>query len=845
MPSGYSENRVLVPFQIIMKRKNYTPYFIALFVLFVLNSIYFSPAFTGKKLEQDDIKLGLAIGKESRDYRKTTGKEALWTNSMFSGMPSFQINIRYPNNIFEKLERISKMRLPADIGLILFLMFGFFFLLISYNTNPWVSAIGSLAFGFSAFFIISFDAGHNAKIRAAGYIAPMLMGILMTFKGKYWFGLVLTAFFGGMAISANHIQITYYSMIVVAIITIVELMEAIKNKTLPELVKSISVLLIAAVLAIGPNVSRLWTTYEYSKETIRSGNVGLRAEKEEKSGGLDKDYAMRWSYGTIETFNLIIPNIMGGGFSQNYENTKTYERFFPAIRNDFQKQRSPAKTAERQAKRLIATFFYWGDQSLVNGGYYLGASIFFFFVLGLFLIKDKRRTWIVTSITLAVFMAWGKNMAWFNDFLFEHLPLYNKFRVPSMTLTIVFVLVPLMGTLALDYVIKNRVIKNERLKKSLFSSFYITGGLFLLITLLSPLFLSFESASDSRYPEELLELITKDRKNLARMSALRSLFYTSLCFGTTYLFLQKRTEKVTFLSIISLVVLLDLWSFDKQHLNNEDFVEPSAYNRAFGQSIADKSILQDNNYYRVFNLNNPFNDALTSYHHKAIGGYHGAKLQRYQELYDNQLVNEQNTIVNALKGQEDNPEQVFRNTPVLNMLNGKYVIYNSQAPAIKNNFTNGNAWFIKTLKIVESAQEEIDALGSVNTKNIAVTHSSFQYYPEKLDYSGNGQIIFNSYASNKLTYNSFSNEDQFAVFSEIYYHGSGNDWQAYIDDKPVDHIRVNYVLRGMKIPAGDHEIRFEFKPRAYFVGEKISLGFSSVFILVLGISLLLYYKKAF
>jgi len=828
-----------------MKLKKLTPYIIALIALFLLNAIYFYPAFSGKKIEQDDIKLGVAKSKEIKDYRESTGKPALWTNAMFSGMPAFQINMKYPSNIFEKLERFTKLFLPAQIGLILFLMFGFFFLLTSYKVDPWVSAIGALAFGFSAFFIISFDAGHNAKIRAAGYIAPMLMGILLTFRGKRLYGLALTALFAGMAISANHIQITYYSVMIALVIAIVELINAIKSKTLPDFAKNIGVLLVAALLAIGPNISKLWTTYEYSKETIRGGNIGLRAEKEGKTGGLDKDYAMTWSYGTLETLNLIIPDILGGGASQTYEETETHEQYFPGIKNNLIQQGYSGKAAEEQANRQIASLFYWGDQSMVNGGYYLGASIFFFFILGLYLIRDKRRTWIVASIVLAIFMSWGKNMAWFNDILFEYFPLYNKFRVPSMTLVIVFVLMPLMGMFALDYIVKNKDRDKELIKKSLLNSLYISGGFFLLIALLGPSLFSFESANDSRYAQnpQLLDLIIEDRKSIARMSALRSLFYAGLSFVAVYLFSLGRIKKTAFLTVLSAVVLIDLWSFDKQHLNNEDFVKPSVYNSAFTQSNADKSILQDNGYYRVFNLNNPFNDALTSYYHKAIGGYHGAKLQRYQELYENQLFQEQSAIVDALKKQNANPQGIFKNTPVLNMLNGKYVIYNPQAPALKNEYANGSAWLVNNFEIAESAQEEIDAFNSVDIKNTAIVNSSFSNYLDKNNYSGNGQVSLASYDPNELLYQFSSQEGQFVVFSEIYFRGEQNDWQAYIDDQAADHIRVNYVLRGMKVPAGEHQIRFEFKPRSYYAGEKISLVFSIALILILAFTLYTYYRK--
>lgn len=829
-------------------QKKLLPYIIGLVGIFIFNAIYFFPAYTGKILEQDDIKLGVAKSRELREYREATGSEALWTNSMFSGMPTFQIAVDHPGNLFEKLERATKLWQPGGVGLILFLMFGMYFLLASYKLDPWVSAIGALAFGFSAFFIISFDAGHNAKIRAAGYMAPMLMGILLTFRGRRWLGLAFTALFAGMAISANHIQITYYSVIIAVVIAIVELVHAYRNSQIKGYLTSIGVLLIAAILAIGPNVSKLWTTYEYTQETIRGGGSGLKAENENQNdaGGLDKDYAFSWSYGPLETLNLVIPNLMGGGSSQTYEGTKTHDTYFRNMRASFTQQGYSGKQAEAQANRQISSLFYWGDQSMVNGAYYLGASIFFFFILGLFLIRDRRRIWVVASIILAVFMAWGRHFSTFNDLLFDYLPLYNKFRVPSMTLVIVFLLMPLMGMMALDYVLKYRDAEKAKIKKALLNSLYISGGLFLLIALLGPAFFSFEGPNDQRLAQnpQLLDLILEDRQALARASAFRSLLLAGFCFLAVYLFVQKRISKVLGLVIISGLVIFDLWSFDKQHLNNEDWVRPSVYEQAFTESTADRSILQDKGYYRVFNLNNPFNDALTSYYHKAIGGYHGAKLQRYQELYENVLINEQNMVIQQLgKNQGQNMDQVFQGTPVLNMLNGKYVIYNPQAPAIKNPYANGAAWFVRDIKIENTARELLDELGQINTSQTALVHQNFAGDVSEKSFSPSGKIELKKYSPNEISYTSSSSGEQFAVFSEIYYRGKEHDWQAYIDDKPVDHIRVNYVLRGMYIPAGDHEIRFEFKPKAYYAGNTISLISSIALLLVIAVAVFMYYRK--
>lgn len=385
-----------------MLKKKLTPHILALLALFILNAIYFYPAYSGKKLEQDDIKLGVAKTKEIREYKEKTGEQILWTQAMFSGMPTFQMLISFPNNVFEKIEGLTKLWQPAQIGLILFLMIGFYLLLVSYGVNPWLAIAGSIAMGFSAFYIISFDAGHNAKIRAAGYMAPTLMAVLLAFRKKYWLGAAMMALFLGLAINANHIQITYYSAIIIFVFGVVELVSSIKQKTVPHFFKAVGFLVVGVIIGLAPNISQLWTTYEYTQETIRGGNSELTSKRETSSGGLDKDYAMSWSYGQTETLNLIIPNIMGGGASQTYEGTQVHEAYFNNIKQNMQRQGTPPATAEEQANRQLAGLFYWGDQSMVNGANYLGASVFFFFVLGMFLIRDNRRIWVGISIVLAL-----------------------------------------------------------------------------------------------------------------------------------------------------------------------------------------------------------------------------------------------------------------------------------------------------------------------------------------------------------------------------------------------------------------------------------------------------------
>lgn len=825
--------------------KKFIPHIIAVFSMIIATSVYFYPAFNGKTIEQDDIKLGVAKSKEIVDYREAKGEEPLWTNSMFSGMPQFLMNIQHEGNLLTYLEKLSKLALPSQIGLISFLMIGFYMLGSVYKVDPWVNAIGAIAFGFSAFFIISFGAGHNAKIRAAGYLAPMLMGILLTYRGKYLLGLAFTALFAGMGIMANHIQITYYGVIVAAIISIVELIRAIKEGRLNDYLKAVGVLVIAAMLAVAPNVSRLWTTYEYQQETIRGGGSGLKAESGENNEGLDRDYAMRWSYGMVETLNLIVPDVMGGGSKQNYEGTEIHDQLFQQQKQYFLQQGASTSTAEAQANASIGSLFYWGEQGLVWGGYYLGASIFFLFVLGCILIKDKRRTWIIASIVLAVLMAMGKNVAWFNNLLFDYLPLYNKFRVPSMTFVIVFLLMPLMGVFAADYVIKNREKEAEFITKSLKKAFYIAGGIFLGIAFIFPMFLSFDAPQEQLAQNpQLLEILKDDRASLLRKSALRSFLFAGLAFGVLFLYVRNTLNRTRALVVMTALVVIDLWSIDSQFVSADDFVSDRQYEASFEASVADRSILQDQSYYRVFNLNNPFNDAMTSYYHHSIGGYHGAKMQRYQELYENVLSKEQQMVGRVLQEtQGQGMDMAFQNTPVLNMLNGKYVIYNPGAPAITNSFANGPAWFVKDVQKVASAREIIEGLSQVNTASTVLIHQNFADYPSAESYSGEGTINLSQYDPREMVYNSNSNTSQFAVFSEIYYRGEEGDWQAYIDGEAVDHIRVNYVLRGMNIPAGTHEIKFVFKPQSYLAGTTISLIGSIVLLGVFAVIVFIRLRK--
>jgi|TARA_B110000116_G_scaffold239041_1_gene226231 hypothetical protein len=794
-----------------MSKKSIIHHFISIFALIAVLLIYFYPTIQGKILVQDDITRSIATSKEARDFRADTGEEALWTNSQFGGMPTFQMNTEYPSNLmryFEKGLKFYKI-LPDKTGLVFMLLLGFYFLLITLGVDKRISVIGAIAFAFSTFFIISLGVGHNSKLRSIGYIAPIIAGVLMTYKGKKLLGGAITTFTLALAINANHFQITYYLFLLLLVLASVYLYQAIKEKNTKDFFISSAILLLSALLAIGPNISKLWTTYSYSGETMRGGKSELTVHKEKSSGGLDIDYALKWSYGKMESLNLLMPNFYGGSSTKKLNtSSNTYKEL---VRNGVNK---------RQAKKYVERLpMYWGEQQFTSGPTYLGAIILFLFLIGTFIIRGPTKWWIVIGSVLALMIAWGSNLMWFNQLMFEYFPMFNKFRAPSMALTIVCFTAPLLAMLAL-----NKMLTTENISKywgKIKLSFYILGGLCLLFYLFGGSLFSFEGLSDDSLKQQgwPMDAIVSDRIHLLKSSALKSLFFISLVFGLIWAYSKQKLSANLFIGIIGILILADIWMVDKEYLGADDFHRASAQEKSYLPSTVDQQILQDKNLnFRVFNLSvNPFTDALTSYHHKSVGGYHGAKLIRYQDMIDKHLSKQ--------------------NMQVLNMLNTKYFITQDKKTGQKQAQLNpsalGSAWFVSDVLWAEDADTEIDLLGDFNATNEVVIDSRYKDYFTKEIEINSSTINLINYKPNHLTYKAnVNNEHAFAVFSEIYYEGSGNDWQAYIDDNPVEHIRVNYLLRGMNIPNGEHIIEFKFSPPSYFVGEKISLVFSILVILL-------------
>lgn len=796
--------------------KELYPHLFIIVLFLLLTLVFFYPLLDGKDLRQMDTMHSKAMSKELVDYKNQSGEFSAWTNSMFSGMPSYQIMGSKENNIFNYLTRLFRFGLPYFTIAILFSYFiCFYILLISLKFNHWLSFIGAVIFGLATYNIIAIEAGHVTKGYAISFIPLVIAGIIQVFRGNYLFGLIITSVAAGVEICANHVQITYYLFLMIAVMLIVYLIYAIKNKTLLDYTKKISLLIVAGVLAILPNVSSLWMTYEYGKYTIRGpSELTDTGKKEEKvSKGLDREYAFSWSYGKAETATLLIPNFMGGSNNEALDkNSDTYKEL---------KSRGVPN-----ANKIIENMpMYWGDQPFTAGPTYFGAITILLFVIGLFLIKGPEKWWLLVATVFSIVWAWGKNFPFVNDWFFYHFPLYNKFRSVSMALTIAGFTVPFLALLGLNKLTSE--MNKETFLKILKRSVYIVGGFALIFALLPGAFFDFIASSDEQlkgagYPDWLISAIQADRKNLLVSDAWRSLILILLAAGLIALFLFKKLEKKFLYIGLAVLILFDLIRVDKRYLNKDDFAPKREVKQVYTPTQADLQILEDKDpHYRVYNVSgNPFTDAKTSYFHKSIGGYHGAKLRRYQELYDRQISK--------------------NNMAVLNMLNAKYFIVpggeNKEAVAQVNPNALGNAWFIKEYKLVANADSEINALTNFDPSKTAIVDKGFKEQlinlpQEIIDTLSKDKIVLTSYKPNHLTYQSTSSSNRLAAFSEIYY---DKGWNAYVDGKLKPHFRANYVLRAMVVPAGNHKIEFKFEPVAFNLGNKIDLAGSLLLLILVG-----------
>jgi len=807
----------------------FLPYAVALAIFFLVIIIYFSPILEGKKLSSSDMVHFKGMSKEIVDYREKTGEDPLWTNGMFGGMPAYQISVHYDKNLMTYVHRALRLNFHLPVGMVIIYLLGFYFLLRVLRVNPWLSIAGALGFAFSSYLFIILEAGHTSKAYAIGYMAPVMAGVILAYRGKYLIGGVITAIFLSLEILSGHPQITYYLMFMVLIYGITEFVRHIREKQFPAFLKASAVLITAAILAILTHTASLWNTYEYSKYSIR-GATELSTEKENRTSGLDKDYATAWSYGVAETMTLLIPNFHGGSSHGSLsKNSETY--------------RVLSENRVPNADQIIRGLpLYWGTQPFTSGPVYAGAIIVFLFIFSLFYLKGPLKWWGVAVTVLSIMLAWGKNFMPLTDFFLDYVPLYNKFRAVSMILVMAGLSIPLLAFIALDKALKDE--RRELIFKYLKFSLYITGGLLLFFILLAGSLFTFTSPGDARMdlPEWLMSAIRADRLRMFRTDAFRSLVFILLTFGLLWAYLKNKLKLTWVLVILPALILIDMWPVNKRYLNEDDFMRKTHVDNPYQPTQADLAILRDTDpHYRVYHFGEAFDQsARTSFFHKNIGGYHGAKMRRYQELIDYPLSMERSLLAEALSNQILPLEEAMRNATAFNMLNTRYFIVNPQADPLRNPFALGNAWFVSDYILVENADEELAALNDIDAATTAVIDKRFETFLNGFSFpaSSQSQIELVSYAPNRLEYKYSASQDEMAVFSEIHY---DKGWNAYIDGKKMPHFRANFVLRAMILPAGEHSLEFRFEPVSFYTGQNVSLA-SSLLLLVL---LAGYFVKSF
>ena len=806
-----------------MKSKKLLPYIIAIAIFIFASLTYFYPVLKGQKIAQSDITQFRGMVKEINNFRADKNTEPYWTGASFSGMPAYQISAYYPNDFVRLIDRTLRfLPRPADYTFLYFL--SFFVLMLALKIEWRLAILGALSFGFSTYLIIIFGAGHNAKAHAIAYMPLVLAGVLWVFQKRYILGFLVTSFGLALEIYTNHPQMTYYLGFCLLILGVVEFINAIKEKLLPVFIKQSVVIIAAVLLGIGANSSRLMAMKEYGDYSTRGKSeltITPDGSVKEAAVGLDKAYITEYSYAKLETFNLFIPRFIGGGTVEKLENSS---ELYKVIETKLGK-----KGADYFTDQALT---YWGDQTIVEAPAYIGAVIFFLFFLGLFLVKGRLKQWLLAATVFSVLLSWGRNFEGLTNFFIDYVPLYNKFRAVSSIQVIAELCVPILGVLALKEFFSLKISSEEKIK-ALKKSLYAFGGLIFIGFLLAHSFSTFEGIRDTTYLNiekeyniiGVLDAVIADRKAMLLFDVLRSLFLMLLTAGVLWMFLKSKLKQGIAILIIAVFVLFDLVSVDKKYVNKDDFKLSRKIEKPFIASNADKLILQDKTHFRVGNFSvNPMNDGSTSYFHQSIGGYHAAKMMRYQELFEYQIAK--------------------NNMQVLNMLNTKYFIVDNdkgEKQAQQNPDANGNAWFVENVKVVNSANSELQILDSLNTKVSAVIDKSklLDNVNFNFEKDSTATIKLINYDVTELTYRTKTEKEQFVVFSEIYYK---DGWNAYIDGKLTNHFRVNYVLRGMKIPAGEHEIEYKFEPKVIQQGGMISL-FSYISIILVFVVWFFYGKK--
>ena len=812
---------------------------VALFA--AISFAYFVPAdIDGRILYQHDASAGRGLGHELQTYYEQTGEHTRWSNSAFSGMPTYQTAPSYKStDVLSKIMQVYHLGLPDNVWYVFAYLLGFYILLRAFNFRKELSALGSIIWAFSSYFFIIIAAGHIWKVWALAYLPPMIAGVVLAYRGKYLWGLLVTALFTAFEVKANHVQMTYYYLFVVFFMVIAYLVEAIKQKKFAHFAKATGLCVAGAALGILINSSNLYHTWEYGKESMRGKSELVKKNSaNQTNSGLERDYITQWSYGIGETWTLLIPNAKGGAS-------------VPLASNEI-----AMKKADPQFMQVYEQLGqYWGNQPGTSGPVYVGAFVLMLFILGLFIVKTPMKWALLAATILSILLSWGRNFMPLTDFFIDYVPMYAKFRTVASILVIAEFTIPLLAVMALKTLIEEKEALKQNMKY-VYISFGLTAGVALLFALAPSLFFSsFISDAEmqalknipAEYLSPLMANLTQMREAMFSADCYRTVFIIVIGTALLVLYRYNKLKANVMVVIIAALCLVDMWMVNKRYLNDAMFVERSVRDNEPEMSNTDKIILQDKSLdYRVLNLaSNTFNENETSYFHKSIGGYHPAKLRRYQEMIEHYIAPEMQKTMQAIMTAGGDMSKVDGRSiyPILNMLNTKYFILplqgNQTAPVL-NPYTYGNAWFVDKVTYVNNANEEIDKVGKIDLRHEAVADKQFETILKASNVQGNvSQVELVSYAPNKLKYNVSSEKGGVVVFSEIYYPG----WTATIDGQKAELGRVNYILRALNVEKGKHTIELVFDPQSVHTTETIATVSFAVLLILIALIAFLEYKK--
>lgn len=819
--------------------KKYLPDVLVVIIFAVISFAYFFPAdLDGRILYRHDSSAGRGAGQETAEYHERTGKVSRWSNATFSGMPTYQTAPSYQSvSVLNQAVKAYHLWLPENVWYVFAYLLGFYILLRAFDFRQSLAALGSIVWAFSSYFFIIIAAGHIWKVMALAYLPPMIAGIVLAYRGKYLWGFIVTAIFAAFEVDANHVQMTYYYLFIILFMIIAYLVDAIRKKRMAQFVKATAVCAAGALIGILMNISNLYHTWQYAQESMRGKSELVKKDAaNQTSSGLDRDYITQWSYGVDETWTLLVPNAKGGASVPLAANTEAMKKADPNFMQIYQQLGQ-----------------YWGDQPGTSGPVYVGAFVLMLFVLGLFIVKGPIKWALLAATILSILLSWGHNFMPFTNFFLDYIPMYSKFRTVASILVIAEFTIPLLAMMALKKIVDEPELLTKK-AKFVYISFGLTGGIALLFALMPTLFFSdFISSQEleafKSIPAEYLSPLESNLRSI------RESIFTADCWrsfwiiviGTLLLFLYKfkKLKAEYMVGAIAILCLIDMWQVNKRYLNDEMFVEKSVREQAQPMTQTDRQILQDKSLdYRVLNLaSNTFNENETSYYHKSIGGYHAAKLRRYQELIDAYISPEMQKMMPAIaKAGGDmtkvNGDSLF---PVLNMLNAKYFIVPLQANqtvAIENPYVYGNAWFVDKVTYVKNANEELDTLGKLNLRHEAVADARFQsQLGESKNQDSTSIVKLTAYEPNQLTYDVRSATGGIVVFSEIFY----PEWTATVDGKAVEIGRVDYVLRALNVDKGHHKVVLTFDPKS--VKQTETVAYLSYGVLLLVVLFAVYFKR--